>query len=717
MMQELQPEDPRQMGSYRLLRRLGAGGMGQVYLGLSPGGRPVAVKVIHAQLAAEPDFRVRFRREVAAARKVSGVFTAAVVDADLDSPTLWLATAYVDGPSLSEAVHEHGPLPPGAVLALAAGLAEGLAAIHAAGVVHRDLKPLNVLLAGDGPRIIDFGISRAAEMTWLTGAGSVVGSPGFMSPEQAEGHDVGTSSDIFSLGTVLAFAATGEGPFGAGSSDALLYRVVHTQADLDRVPDEVRPLVERCLAKEPGDRPTAADILAEAGVVHPVPGWLPESVLRAYTRDPVSPEAVEPGATGDIPIAREPTLGSAPGGGQAAMPARSSPAPRQVIGQVRAEGGDQPRRRRRPLILSGIIAALVVAAVLLSVALAGTTPRTAARAHISARPPSVSARPPSAKRGWVFAVPTSVDGTPAVADGVVYVGDDNGNIYALTAASGTLRWKLSTGSSVVSRPAVVDGTVYIGSENNDVYALDAVTGAIRWKRDTGGSVDSGPAVTGGLVYVGNDNNEVFALDAATGAIRWTQQTGDNVTTNPAVSGGTVYVGCEDDSVYALDAATGAVRWQRPTRGQVNSSPAVSGRTIFVGSDDGSVYALDAATGAVEWTRRTGGQVNSGPAVSGGVVYVGSDDGKVYALDAATGAVEWTRPVDGKVDSSPAVSDGTVFVGSTGGEVYALDAATGAILWQRQTNGQVNSSPVVSGGMAYIGTDDDAVYALSTATGH
>src|SRR6201993_3362576 len=223
----LQPEDPREIGPYRLLGQLGPGGMGQVFLGMSAGGRPIAVKVIRTELATDPDFRARFRREVAAAQKVSGLFTALVVDADLDCPVPWLATAYVAGPSLTEAVKGHGPLSARSVLALTAGLAEGLDAIHAAGVVHRDLKPSNVLLAEDGPRVIDFGISRATESTMLTQAGLVVGSPGVMSPEQAMGSDVGPPSDIFNLGAVLAFAATGEGPFGTGTTAALLYRVVH----------------------------------------------------------------------------------------------------------------------------------------------------------------------------------------------------------------------------------------------------------------------------------------------------------------------------------------------------------------------------------------------------------------------------------------------------------------------------------------------------------
>ena len=282
MVSELRPDDPQAIGPYRLVRQLGQGGMGRVFLGVSPGGRPVAVKAIRAELAADQEFRRRFGREVASARRVSGVFTAQVVDADVDGPVAWMATAYVPGPSLAEAVDTHGPLPETSLLALAAGLAESLSAIHAAGVVHRDLKPSNVLLAEDGPRVIDFGISRAAESTMLTQAGLVVGSPGFMSPEQATGYEVGPPSDIFNLGAVLAFAATGEGPFGTGTTAALLYRVVHGTPSLDGVPPAVRPLIERCLAKDPSQRPTASGLLAEVGALQPDGNWLPASITRTF---------------------------------------------------------------------------------------------------------------------------------------------------------------------------------------------------------------------------------------------------------------------------------------------------------------------------------------------------------------------------------------------------------------------------------------------------
>ena len=294
MMHELQPGDPQLIGPYRLRGRLGAGGMGQVFLGLSAGGRPVAVKVVRAHLATDPEFRERFRREIAVARKVSGVYTAPVIDADVDGPMPWLATAYVEGPSLADAVPEHGPLPAESVLALARGLAEGLKAIHAAGVVHRDLKPANVLLASDGPRVIDFGISRAAEASALTRTGLVVGSPGFMSPEQAEGREVGPPSDIFSLGAVLAFAATGQGPFGTGSTPALVYRVVYSPPNLDHLPAEVRPLIERCLAKDPAARPTAARLLAEAAAVHPATAVLPVTRLDSGLPTMTAPTMTAP---------------------------------------------------------------------------------------------------------------------------------------------------------------------------------------------------------------------------------------------------------------------------------------------------------------------------------------------------------------------------------------------------------------------------------------
>ncbi len=356
-MDALLPSDPEFIGRYRLVGRLGGGGMGQVYLARSPGGRSVAVKVIREPLAADPGFRIRFAREIAAARRVSGIFTAPVVDADPDADRPWLVTAYVDGPSLADAVEQSGPLPADMLVLLAAGLAEGLAAIHAAGVVHRDLKPSNVMLAADGPRIIDFGIARASDATALTHSGTLVGSPGFMSPEQAEGRPVGPASDIFSLGAVLTFAATGAGPFGSGQPSTLLYRVVHTRPATAGIPAPMRALIERCLAKDPAARPTAESVLASvppAGA-----GWRqPTTAVRAG--GPTVRLIPDPG---------EPTL-PAPASSGHDTPHGGRPAPGRPAADRPAAGKPGNRPRRWPWLAAGAAALLAVVVIGLT-ALAG----------------------------------------------------------------------------------------------------------------------------------------------------------------------------------------------------------------------------------------------------------------------------------------------------------------------------------------------------------
>jgi hypothetical protein len=262
-MEPLAADDPQQVGGYWLHARLGAGGMGQVYLGFSPAGRAVAVKVIHRQFARDPEFVRRFGREVEAAGAVSGAYTAPVVAAGPGDDPPWLATVFVPGPSLAEVIAHIGPLPEPAVWRLAGGLIEALQAVHAGGLVHRDLKPANVLLAVDGPRLIDFGISRALEGSAMSVTSLIVGTPAFMSPEQAGGLRVGPASDVFSLGSVIAFAATGAAPFGGGPSSPIVvaYRVVHSQPDLSHVPDSLTELVTACLAKDPADRPELAQLM------------------------------------------------------------------------------------------------------------------------------------------------------------------------------------------------------------------------------------------------------------------------------------------------------------------------------------------------------------------------------------------------------------------------------------------------------------------------
>ncbi|MFE9634271.1 serine/threonine-protein kinase [Streptomyces sp. NPDC006463] len=258
----LRADDPQTVAGYRLAARLGAGGMGRVYLSHTQGGRPVAIKVVRPELAEDPAFRRRFRREVEAARRVRGAYTAELIDAEADGMPPWLATLYVPGPSLSQAVARRGPLPVPAVLWLVAGVAEALQAIHGAGVVHRDLKPSNVLLASDGPRVIDFGISLASGTTAATATGTAIGTPQYMAPEQASGGEVTAATDVFALGQTAAFAALGEPLYGDGPSVSVLFRIVHSEPDLSRLPEPLRPLLARCLASDPEERATPAEIVA-----------------------------------------------------------------------------------------------------------------------------------------------------------------------------------------------------------------------------------------------------------------------------------------------------------------------------------------------------------------------------------------------------------------------------------------------------------------------
>ncbi|KOU61544.1 hypothetical protein ADK57_27540 [Streptomyces sp. MMG1533] len=257
----LEEGDPQAVGGYRLVARLGSGGMGRVYLSYTPGGRAVAVKVIRPELAENAEFRKRFQAEVSAASRVHGLYTAPVVDSDTEGSMPWCATAYVPGPSLADAVHDHGPLPVDTVLRLIAGVAEALQAVHREGIVHRDLKPSNVLLAADGPRVIDFGVARAADATSVTQSGTALGTVAYMAPEQVLGGEAASSADVFALGQTAVFAATGVAAFGTGDPHAVLYRVVHEEPDLSRVPGEIQELVARCLRKPAAERPSVEEVI------------------------------------------------------------------------------------------------------------------------------------------------------------------------------------------------------------------------------------------------------------------------------------------------------------------------------------------------------------------------------------------------------------------------------------------------------------------------
>ncbi|MEV8595002.1 serine/threonine-protein kinase [Streptomyces sp. NPDC052012] len=363
-MRPLDVDEPTVVGPYRLLGRLGSGGMGRVYLGRSAGGRTVAVKIVHPHFALDDEFRARFRREVEAARRVGGAWTAPVLDADPDARIPWVATAYAAGPSLAAAVMDTGPLPATTVRALGAGLAEALTAVHELGLVHRDVKPSNVLLTLDGPLLIDFGIARAMDGTAsLTSSGVSIGSPGYMSPEQILGKGVTGAADVFSLGAVLTYAATGEPPFPGDSSAALLYKVVHEPPELGDLEGEVRAVAESCLTKDPAARPAPAEVarrLAPEGAARLVTGgWLPgplvEQVSRAAVRllnleagDASGPASgpvafTTPAVTGEAAVAE-----GAAGVTGGAAPAAFGPAPVMPGGETPARTPIPEQREPHP---------------------------------------------------------------------------------------------------------------------------------------------------------------------------------------------------------------------------------------------------------------------------------------------------------------------------------------------------------------------------------
>ncbi|MFF6833441.1 protein kinase [Streptomyces sp. NPDC012438] len=379
-MEPLNPEDPAGIGPFRLLGRLGVGGMGRVFLARSAGGRTVAVKVVHAELAARDEFRRRFAREVAALERVGGTGTAPVLGSDTGAAAPWVAIGYVPGPSLRTVVgDEHGPLPTETVRTLASGLARSLGRIHTAGLVHRDLKPSNVLLTVDGPQIVDFGIARAvdtvAEGGDLTATGAVVGSPGFMSPEQVRGERLTPASDVFCLGSVLVYAATGRAPFGSADSGvhATMFRIAHDEPDLTGLPPELSGLIRACLAKEPAARPSTGELVGALPVADP---WLPADVLARLGRHAArlleaeagaepAPEALGAPGTGDAgrAAAGKPTAGVRPApGGPAPVDPTPTPAPPAADPSGSTVAPPRPRHRRRALFAALTTLAVAAAA-------------------------------------------------------------------------------------------------------------------------------------------------------------------------------------------------------------------------------------------------------------------------------------------------------------------------------------------------------------------
>jgi hypothetical protein len=481
-MDPLRPDDPRQVGAYRLRGRLGAGGMGEVFLGSSPGGRDVVIKLIRPELAAQPKYRRRFAREVEAAQRVGGFHTAQVVEARPEDDPPWMVTEYIPGPSLRDLVLTRGPLPVERVWALASQLSEGLGAIHACGLVHRDLKPGNVIMAPDGPRIIDFGIARMADASVLTEDGAVVGTYAYMSPEQVQARDAGPASDVFSLGGVLVFAATGHAPFEAPSLPAIVYRIGSTEPDLGGLDDRLRGLVAACLAKRPEQRPTPADLLKRLS--SPAPGNVVFSAPMP----------------GHQPAMREPSSVAGP----------------QSTGAVMDEEPTRPRGVRRRHILSAGVGTAVAVAV------------PAAVFALRPDPPQASPRTPGRRRftGPLVGHGAAVHGVSFAPDGRhVVTGSADGGIIIWDADTGEQVHKLGmpTLSPVLSPQFSADGKIMVTAGEDALLVWDF---ARRRKIRTLAANPSSPPVSVAL----SPDGRLLATDGYQGAELWNVDTGRRIRT-------------------------------------------------------------------------------------------------------------------------------------------------------------------------------------------
>jgi len=739
----LSADDPRMVGEFRLHARLGAGGMGRVYLGHSPGGRAVAVKVVHPHLARDAAFVDRFRREVAAAQAVNGSYAAPVVAAGPDDYPPWLATAYVPGPSLADVVTEAGPLPEDAVLKLAAGLAEALRVIHDCGLVHRDLKPGNVLLAPDGPRVIDFGIARALDGTSLTSAESLLGTPSYMSPEQAQGHQAGPASDVFSLGGVVYFAATGANPFGSGHPAVMLYRIVHTEPDLEPLPPRLRDLIAACMAKDPERRPSPGELCQALTDVVP-PGESPAAFWPApvarLIRDHQAGLPMVPPDSGSSIASSAATIrpGQTPATIRVAQTVPDSDAvPVQETGPGPGTGpgplaGLRLELDRRSALVALAGAATGGLAVGLWEAFGPGSGHGSATGQFTSR--RRAARPGT--EVWRVKLNTSPEYL-AVADGIVYAGTANSTVFALDAATGKQVWRSATTTMDNSQLVVADGAVVIADPSNGGFvALDATTGQLKWSMPTGsfsnviGLVADGDAVFGGWgAKAAGLTGGVTALAAATGVVLWTAEFEPNGDINGglAAAAGTVYATTGNGEIYAYRAASGVKRWRLHGKGLKfggNAQPLASGGVVYVcsSSKPPTLYAVSAATHKELWQQSLdAGDTATWLAFSDGVLFFGDSNtdstaGYVAARDAASGKQLWKSQVTGGV-FPVAVTSNVVYSGSNIGVLDAWQAKTGKHLWRfgaapGPVDNAIASNMVVFGGVVYFGSNDHYVYAVA-----
>jgi serine/threonine protein kinase/outer membrane protein assembly factor BamB len=757
-MDPLEPGDPEFLGPYRLVARLGAGGMGRIYLARSSGGRTVAVKAIRPELAEDREFRKRFGREVRAASAVGGICTAPVVDADPDGETPWLATAYVLGPSLADAVAEHGPLPEHTLWSLGAGLAEALQAVHDAGLVHRDFKPSNVLLAAEGPRVIDFGIARAIGESDITGVGNLVGSPGYMCPEQAVGEPMGPSGDVFCLGSVLAFAANGRSPFSGSSPATMLYKVVHVEPDLTGIYGELRRILLACLAKDPGDRPTPRELrtmLDPYGLREdPEPGWLPAPVasdiahraaavmdldvpLRRRRLDEnrwefvpasIGPLAIEisPGGPAASPIsvvdqsAARPVaaMADAPDGAEAEgrsespsdvlSDAQGGRARHAAVGRARCVISETMRPRSlpqqpkeqtdtSPLAVSrrGLVRAAVSVGAAVSAGGAALLARTA-----SPNPTGSAAAIGTAPRPtWTYRGDPLLPAPAVFSGGTALLKSRRGSLLGFDLKDGTHpKWTYDGISQSPTAPLLADGAAIALGNAATVVGVDPDSGAQRY------SLDFGSDFQFEQLLGKTDAKTVFILGLQ--FERADERPGTTskkviLTTNLSTRAATVVTISAEDTALSLNPAI------------------VPGYFVYIDGLRSVTARATTGGGRKHWSRRVDYDATPIPIISGRTLYVAGHT--LTAFDLATGRVRWkSKGSGGGFAPAPLVGGGKVFsVDAQGKSVHAFDATDGSLLWSCETNRLDTAGTVtMSGGKIFVtaANNKDGFYAIDAANG-
>ncbi|GGX89706.1 protein kinase domain-containing protein [Streptomyces hiroshimensis] len=702
---------PRTAGPYRLLGTLGSGGMGEVYLARRTGTGPadaglVAVKTVRQDLDLTPEFRTRFRREIDSARAVRSPYAAALVDGDAEAALPWLATEYVAGPSLAEAVARTGPLPAEAVRALGAGLAQALADVHAARVLHRDLKPGNVLLSADGPRLIDFGIAQAFDATALTTTGLVVGTPGFMAPEHLEGSGaVVAATDVFCLGAVLCFAATGRGPFDDDELAAVVYRISRADADpatLAALPDGLRETVTDCLALDPADRPTPQDLMAR--LAGPPCAW-PDGVRALLAEHEEAARRCEAAAGAPVPAAPR-------------RPAHPPVVPHVPTQLGHASGmpvplplPSAPRRSRRKAVLAGAGAFLAAAAIGAAVAVPQFTGGTDGKDSGDSGAKAVSAASPGAESARVV---------------LPYGNSDHSGEFGRAARDRSTRpagwspWnaKLPGGAGAC---VLAGETLVCGGRQGGATALNAATGKQLWTvpahEGTTQSALPAPAVDDGTVYLPQPDG-IAAVDLGSGREKWSVKApSDHFLNAMELSGGVLYAvwfrqGEEIGSLITAHRADAGHRqlWQT-TAGDLGGTLLVHDGRLYLSSTT-TTYAFDIRDGH-EAARRPGVMCGFALAYKDALLCALNGDHGVKVLDARTLEPRRVIAPEVTVSAPPAVGERGVLLVQGDRSLSAHDPASGEALWDEAYDR--GSRPLLTGDKALIVTDD-GVYARGLARG-